>query len=56
MIFKKNCSFYDDIMIDLLGAATICYSSKWLITKAECLAVLSVQAAKYKKTIKKEFV
>ena len=33
--------------MDLLGAASLCYSSKWMIAKAESLAILGVQTAKY---------
>jgi hypothetical protein len=45
--YEKSCSFYDDIVIDLLGAASLCYSSKWMIAKAESFAVVCVQTAKY---------
>jgi len=33
-------------MVDLLGTASVCYSQKWLIGKAEALAILGVQSAK----------
>ncbi|CAF0994687.1 unnamed protein product [Brachionus calyciflorus] len=36
----------DDLLIDILGTACSCYSNKWLIDKAESLAILAIQSAK----------
>ncbi|RNA35651.1 Amyloid -binding 2, partial [Brachionus plicatilis] len=36
----------DDLLIDILGTACICYANKWMLDKAESLAILAIQASK----------
>jgi hypothetical protein len=36
------------MIVDILGHATLCYSSKWLLTKAKMIALLAIQIARLK--------
>ena len=45
-LLQKSVSYDDEILIDLLAATSICYSSKWLITKSETFSILAIQIAR----------
>ena len=42
----KVVDYESEILIDLLGVASMCYLSKWMIKEGEALAILGVKAAK----------
>ena len=46
MNLKKTIEYQDEFLIDAIGAASLCYASKWNIAKAESLAITGIQAAK----------
>ena len=50
-LIKKNLfqtlNYQSEILIDVIGAASLCYSQKWQIAKAENLTIIAIQASKY---------
>ncbi len=47
LTYFKSVSYENEILIDLLGSASMCYMSKWMIKEAETLAILGLKIARY---------
>ena len=42
----KTLNYDAEILVDVLGAAILCYTSKWMLSQAESLAILAIQATR----------
>ena len=45
-IFIKVVTYNDEILVELLGAASMSYLIKWMLKEGESLLILALQVAK----------